>query len=310
MAIYIIRTEEILTQRRRDAKTQRLLLGSFLAALRLCVFALIFFLPVAAQKLAILTPDSSVRSRNVAESLSRVLDDKLTVLDSSMSETAYSSVSPATPFNLTAEEAKHIGAVIGCDFFILTRAETLRRSAYRRAEYYETYAAIYVVSSRTGRLALSRVSSFEAESSDKTEKMLASSLPSLAAEIEHNIRSTTKSELSEISLPMLAEIPDENSPLSKNFRAPIPYRRIKPEYTAEAALYDITATVEILVDLGASGTILRTNIVRWAGFGLDESAERAVRQMNWRPAEQNGKPLPMRFLVRYNFRKSSGKKPE
>jgi hypothetical protein len=26
--------------------------------------------------------------------------------------------------------------------------------------------------------------------------------------------------------------------------------------------------------------------------------------MNWRPAERNGKTLPMRFLLRYNFKKA------
>ena len=36
---------------------------------------------------------------------------------------------------------------------------------------------------------------------------------------------------------------------------------------------------------------------------LDESVDKTVRAMNWRPAERNGKSLPMRFLVRYNFKK-------
>ena len=101
----------------------------------------------------------------------------------------------------------------------------------------------------------------------------------------------------------MEELPDDNSPAAKNFRAPIPYRRIKPEYTTDAYLYDIKATVDIMVDLGHNGSILRTEIVRWAGYGLDESVEKAVRSMKWRPAERNGKPLPMRFLLRYNFKK-------
>jgi hypothetical protein len=68
-------------------------------------------------------------------------------------------------------------------------------------------------------------------------------------------------------------------------------------------LYDVTATVERGVDLDAKGSIQRTRIVRWAGFGLDESVEKTVREMNWRPAELNGKNVPMRFLLRYNFKK-------
>jgi hypothetical protein len=57
------------------------------------------------------------------------------------------------------------------------------------------------------------------------------------------------------------------------------------------------------VDIDAEGRIAASRIVRWAGFGLDESVEKAVRSMNWRPAMRNGKSLPMRVLLRYNFRK-------
>jgi hypothetical protein len=101
----------------------------------------------------------------------------------------------------------------------------------------------------------------------------------------------------------MEEPPDPASASVRNFRAPIPYRRIKPEYTVEAALYDIVATVDIVVDTDAAGKILRTEIVRWAGYGLDESVDKAVRSMNWRPAERNGRSIAMRFLLRYNFRK-------
>jgi hypothetical protein len=51
-------------------------------------------------------------------------------------------------------------------------------------------------------------------------------------------------------------------------------------------------------------------ITRWAGFELDESVAKAVRSMNWRPAERNGKPLPVRFLLRYNFKKIEKDDPD
>jgi len=71
-----------------------------------------------------------------------------------------------------------------------------------------------------------------------------------------------------------------------------------------AFLYDVKGTVEVMVDLDDKGNIIKTEIARWAGFGLDESVIDAVRKMNWRPAERNGKPLPTHFLLRYNFKKS------
>jgi hypothetical protein len=51
----------------------------------------------------------------------------------------------------------------------------------------------------------------------------------------------------------------------------------------------VTATIDVLVDVEADGGITKIEIVRWAGFGLDESVAETVRKMNWRPAERNGK---------------------
>ncbi|MEO6052312.1 MAG: energy transducer TonB [Pyrinomonadaceae bacterium] len=268
-----------------------------------CFFAFIFFLPLAAQKVAVLTPDKADASQAFAEKLESKLAEKLKVIDSSMAESAYRSVSPKTPFNLTTDESKEIGMVIGCDMFVILRSDTQRRSAFQRAEYYESYAPIYVVSSRTGRLVLWKLQRFDSTTPGKSEKLLDDSVGQLAAEIAEQVKAAFKRELAEPDRPPLEGVPENNSPPAINYRSPVPYRRIKPEYTTEAALYDTTATIEVEVDLDAAGVITRTEIARWAGFGLDESVEKTVRQMNWRPAERNGKPLPMRFLVRYNFKK-------
>ncbi|MEO8042966.1 MAG: energy transducer TonB, partial [Acidobacteriota bacterium] len=80
-------------------------------------------------------------------------------------------------------------------------------------------------------------------------------------------------------------------------------RRIKPDYTTTAFLYDVRATIDVEADVDSDGRILSTRIVRWAGFGLEDSVEKAIRSMNWRPAMRGGKPLPMRVLLRYNFTK-------
>ena len=44
-------------------------------------------------------------------------------------------------------------------------------------------------------------------------------------------------------------------------------------------------------------------VVRWAGFGLDEEVVATVRRMHFRPAQREGEPVPVRVLLRYNFRK-------
>ena len=260
-------------------------------------------LAVGAQRTAILSPDMTGHSRSFAEKLGSQLQDKIRILDADLSRTAYASVLLETPFNLTVDESKRVGEVIGCDAFILIRSATQRRSAFGKPEYYEAFAVIYLVSSRTGRLVLWRLLSREAPAPDKAGALLDAEAGELSDEIVRNMRSTVSREINEPPSVTMEEIPEENSPLAKGFRAPVPYRRIKPEYTQIAALYEVAATVEALVDLDALGTVKRVEIVRWAGFGLDESVEKAIRAMNWRPAERNGKPLAMRFLVRYNFKK-------
>lgn len=263
----------------------------------------LFSFAAAAQRVAILTPGNSDLSKVVAESLSEALSTRLKVIDSDLSQAAFDSKKPTDPFNMTADEAKRAGAAIGCDQLIFVRAANQRRNASGRGEYYEAYAVIYVVSSRTGRLIHWALHKTEAKVPAVAAKLLNDTTPIIAAEIKIKIDAATKEEIGEPPMPFMEEPPEANSPIAKNFIAPIPFRRIKPEYTADAAFYEVTATVEIMVDLDEAGKILRTEIVRWAGYGLDESVERAVRQMNWRPAERNGKALPMRFLLRYNFRK-------
>ena len=291
------------TQRRQVAKPQRKLAKATFASLHLYVFALIFSSTLTAQRVAILTPDKVDASRAFAEKLESALADNHKVVDDSLSETAYRSVTTENPFNLTTDESRRIGAVIGCDYFVLVRAATLRRSSTLRSEYYESHAIIYAISSRTGRLVFWRLEHFEAGKPADAIKLMNGSVEGLATEISTTLKTTAKSEIAEPAPPPIEEVPDANSPEAKNFRAPVPYRRIKPAYTTEAGFYDIKATVDILVDLDAAGAITRTENVRWAGFGLDESVEQVVRQMNWRPAERNGKTLPMRFLLRYNFKK-------
>jgi TonB family protein len=63
--------------------------------------------------------------------------------------------------------------------------------------------------------------------------------------------------------------------------------------------------VDVLVDISADGEVSRTEIVRWAGFGLDEAVTSTVGQMHFRPAMREGAPVPARVLLRYNFRRLS-----
>jgi hypothetical protein len=267
---------------------------------------LLFFLSVhaGAQKLSILTPDKAARNTGFVSNLRGELEKKFTVIDDDLSEAAYGAVPVEDPYNMQSAAARNTGAAIGCDYFLIIRTLTQRRTSLERISYFEASAAVYVVSSRTGRLIDWKLQTAESGIQEEAERLLANSAADFSRGLSTAIREAGASELPEKPPRRIEEMPPENSPEAKSFRPPVPYRRIKPQYTVQAYLYGIAATVDILMDLDEKGKILRTEIVRWAGYGLDEAVTDAVTKMNWRPAERAGKPLPLRVLLRYNFKKA------
>jgi len=208
---------------------------------------------------------------------------------------------------MTTDEAKTAALAIGCDFLVLVRTGVERRTSFERPEYYESFAAIYVASSRTGRLVYWTTRNAEELSQSEADTKLILASPAIARDLANSIRGSQKREIIEARPVNIDEPPLPGTPEAKGFVAPIPYRRIKSDDTPMVYLHSIAATVEILVDLDAAGKITRTAIVHWAGYGLDESVETAVRAINCRPANRNKNTLPMRVLLRYNFRKTEAK---
>lgn len=287
---------------RKAAKGERFMKKSFFVSLRFCVFGAIFSCSVLAQKIAILTPEKNAGSESFAAALEKSISKNYRILDASLSETAFRSAQIENAFNLSTTEAKNVGAAIGCNYFLLVKYENLRRASLKKDEYYEAHSVVYLVSSRTGNLIFWNLKKFEADKPSESENKLFDSIQTTANEISNALQTAKNIEISQTAGKNIEEPPAENSPDAANFRPPLPYRRIKPEYTATANLYDIEATIDVLVDVSESGEILRTEIARWAGYGLDEAVIDAVRKMNWRPADRNGKTLPMRILLRYNFK--------
>lgn len=263
---------------------------------------LLFAATAAAQRIAIITPDNAAESRAFAEKLTEAMKG-VDVLDGDMARAAFDAAAPENAFNMTRTEARRVGSVIGCSHFVVLRSAVQRRTSFEKKEYYEAYAVVFLVSSRSGRLLMPFLRPAESSSSKDAFETLLTEVSAMSKEIETEAKSSLRRELAEPPPPAMEEPPDEGTPAARGFRAPVPYRRIRPEYTRTANLYDVAATVEITVDLDEKGKILRTEIERWAGFGLEASVETVVRSMNWRPAERSGKQIPMRFLLRYNFTK-------
>jgi hypothetical protein len=267
--------------------------------MRLAVAIAVFLLSavVNAQRIAILEPeDKTVEGLGLAVRTDVAAD--LKIVDDSMAKAAFRSVSLADPFNLTTSDSRRIGEVLGVNNFILLRSAVQRRASIDRPAYFEAYAIAYVLNSRSGSLVGWFRESVEATNEKEARGKLIAASGLLAKRIRASIKAN---QFTIVRDAKFEEVPAEGSALAKGLRTPVPYRRLRPEYTELASSYGVRATIDIEVDIDSDGSIARTSIERWAGFGLEESVEKAVRSMNWRPAMRNGKPLPMRILLRYNF---------
>lgn len=265
--------------------------------LALTIAILILSAAANAQRIAVVEPESA-KVEGLASAVRADLGRDFKVLDESMADAAFRSITLADPFNLATSDARRIGEVLGVGNYILLRSAVQRRASIDRPAYFEAYAIAYVVDSRSGSLIGWFRESVEAASAKDARETLLSRANELAVKIGNALKANRYSVPRDSKF---EEVPAEDSPLAKGLRTPVPYRRLRPEYTDLASSYGVRATVDIEVDIDADGTIARTSIERWTGFGLEESVEKAVRTMNWRPAERNGKPLPMRILLRYNF---------
>jgi TonB family protein len=78
---------------------------------------------------------------------------------------------------------------------------------------------------------------------------------------------------------------------------------LQPPYPDSAAAAEVEAVVDVLVDLDAKGEVTNAEIARWAGFGLDEVTLATVQKLHFFPAMRDGVAIPLRVLLRYNFRK-------
>ncbi len=234
------------------------------------------------------------------------------VADADMSRAAATGIGYSGSLNLSVTEARDLGSALATEFYVLGDAQTWRRSSSQSPMYYESYCSIFMVSARTGRLIFWERPSFENTEATIAEAKLSQYLSddALTRRMVTLIKTTSEAErIQRIAPPtpvetLIEEAPDDEKTAEvQGIRLPRPYRRLKPEYTRTAARADAEATVDVAVEVGADGEVGEIEIVRWAGFGLDESTVATVRQLHFFPAMKNGTPIPMRVLLRYNFRK-------
>jgi len=75
----------------------------------------------------------------------------------------------------------------------------------------------------------------------------------------------------------------------------------KPVYSDAARAKKIEGEVLLQVVFTGSGDVRVERVVQGLGYGLDESAENAARQIRFKPAEANGQPVDSTAIVHITF---------
>jgi TonB family protein len=267
---------------------------------------------------AVLDMGATATAARASERVAKLLAEsraglRLALLDRDMARAAARGAGYAGSLNMTLAEARSLGASIGCDFYVTGDAQTIRRSSSTRPVYFESYASVFVVSARTGRLVLWDRPAAESDAAERAESSLLESLDAraggryasaLASAFEREERERLNPSRDEGRAPVIdLSSDDEGADSNKDLREPAPYRRLRPAYTDSAFKAEAEATVDASVEIDANGEAREVEIVRWAGFGLDEEVAATVRRMHFRPAERGGEPVAVRVLLRYNFRR-------
>jgi len=269
-------------------------------------------------RIAVLDLGNTPTGARVASAIRKDLLDKsrIVLIDENLATAAARGNGYQGSLNLSTEEARNIGAAIGCDFFIIGDAQTVARSPANSSNYFESYAAIFIVSARTGRLVDWERWSERHDAADGAEKALLKGLmgPDAITGFRQAIFQAFAGEAAERAAavetpPAAIEVMSDEDNGKSDTRAPRPYRRVKPPYPPIAAQNEIEATVDVLVDIDARGEISHLEIARWAGYKLDQSVLDTVRQMHFFPAMRDGVAIPMRVLLRYNFQQKAPEKP-
>ena len=250
---------------------------------------------------------ASMLGAALARALNR--DARVVLMDGAQSRPALAGVGYDGSINMSAQDARRLGAALGCDFFIIGKAETLTRSERENQSHEETLVGLMMVDGRSGHLA---VFDFIAEKSATREASLDGAAKTLAARAPGYVDRIVEFRAARFRIQApsssaddpVEDIPDEGSTRPAGFSPPAFLNRVKPEYTPEADRAGISATVEAKAVFRRSGEVGEIEITRWAGFGLDESAARAIRQLKFKPATRDGRPVSVRAIVRYNFRRT------
>ncbi len=228
------------------------------------------------------------------------------LLDADLTQAALRGAGYQGSLNMSRDEARQLGQSLGGDFFVAGKALETRRAADQQQFFYEASVGLFFVETRTGRLAHFQWLSEKAKSETQAHQQLLAALSTAWPACLQAMRNAQQNHQAEIALvgtaaPLPEVIRDDE--LKPSDKLPSFYQRLKPDYTLQADAMNITATVELEAVFQTDGSVAEIEVVKWAGFGLDEISVATVKKMRFRPAQQNEKAVSLRGLVRYNFRR-------
>ncbi|MGI4826637.1 MAG: energy transducer TonB [Janthinobacterium lividum] len=82
---------------------------------------------------------------------------------------------------------------------------------------------------------------------------------------------------------------------------PVLIRSEAPDYTDEARRQRISGVVQLSLTVDEKGLPQNVQVSRGKGKALDDEAVKAVRQYKFKPALQDGKPVPVTIFVYVDF---------
>jgi TonB-like protein len=227
------------------------------------------------------------------------------VLDPQLVDTAARGARYSGSLNLGRDEARRLGQVVGATVLVLGTVSTVERESDNATHYWDSFVGLFLVDGVSG--ALLRYRGCRATAGDGAgalEKAMAAvraEVASWGTLLAGAVARREQSGRDDGWDPAAVDLVSQ-SETAADVTPPRFFKRPAPSFTDDAERVHAVATVDLVVQFNADGTYGPVEVVRWAGFGLDEGAVEAVRAARFWPAKRDGHPVPARALLRYNFR--------
>lgn len=226
-----------------------------------------------------------------------------TIVADGLAEAAARGVGYDGSLNPTRDDVKRLVSAIGAETVVVGTSSVVERESGDPSRRWDAFAGVFLVDGRSGRLLRYCGLSFLDASREVAEARLISAVAAEIATWVDVVRSDGIAIPDEWNSEDATFVDFVSQPEgSPDLIPPRFFSRPVPAYTPDADRVHATATVELLVEFLADGSYGRIDVVRWAGFGLDEASILAVRSSKFWPARRVGVSVPARAMIRFNFR--------